>query len=100
MSKTKYDFRVRDGFHFGKNRNLKGGDLVNLTEAEATPFLDKLVPAEEYVSGVSADPALKKELTAAKSKVTKAENKAVKAEKELAEALAKIEELEKSDDDA
>lgn len=40
-------YRVRQGMHFGASKEYKAGDVVELTEAEALGFLDKLALADE-----------------------------------------------------
>ena len=40
-------YRVRQGYTFGAYDQHTAGAVVELSEAEAGPFLDKLEPAEE-----------------------------------------------------
>lgn len=39
-----YKYRVKAGYTHGINDQYKAGDVVELTETEAAPFLDKLEP--------------------------------------------------------
>lgn len=45
MAEQKLKFRVRPGFRHGTHNQYGPGDVVELTEAEAAGFADKLEPA-------------------------------------------------------
>lgn len=48
-------YRVRDGHFHGRNKSLGPGSLVELTEAEAGGFLDKLEPAPETATETATE---------------------------------------------
>lgn len=59
----KKTYRIRQGFTHGAGRSLQGGDTVEMTEREASGFLDKLeLVIEEMISNfidaVTAGPVI------------------------------------------
>ena len=50
-------YRVRPGFRFGALNQYEPGDVVQLEEAAALGFLDKLEPVEEVEEPPPAEPA-------------------------------------------
>ncbi len=60
-------YRVREGYRFGVGKQYGPGNIISLTEKEATPFLDKLehmgvvrveVPVEEVAAPLVSEPAV------------------------------------------
>ena len=51
------EYKIKEGYTFGKLREYAPGDVIELTEDEATPFLFKLVAIEsnEAEFGVEFD---------------------------------------------
>jgi len=58
MSDTK-TYRVRPGFTHGAGRTALAGDLVEMTEREASGFLDKLELVEEQTEKTAVEEATK-----------------------------------------
>lgn len=60
----KQKYTVKPGRKFGKNKEFKPGDVVELTPEEAAGFLDKLTPVADPVAvedpGDQGDPDGKK----------------------------------------
>ena len=52
MADEKKKYKVKEGQTFGANNEYSEGDIVELTEAEAAGFEDKLEPVEAPVPRV------------------------------------------------
>lgn len=64
MTDSKKQYRVKPGYEFGKNKEYKPGDTVELTEEEAAGFLDKLEPLTGPVRRVTTTVKKKNETKA------------------------------------